>query len=162
MVARLVAVVDEGVEHPEFDVLDIHCLEVGVVHLAHHTAPLVGWAQEMTVGINVGGKVVGTTLVGIECQVEHVERRCRLVAVLSLLRIELAFVNLTHIVVRELFHVALDVAGSEGTAAAREERVNIVPSQQGTVIAVANIVGESAFGEHRWCACLCPVLRRGE
>ena len=159
VIAGLVAVVDEGVEHPEFEVLDVHRLEVGVVHLAHHAAPLLAGFQELTVLVDVGREVVGTALLGIVGQVEHGQRRGRVVAVLGLLGIELALVDFADVVVRELVEVALDVAGRQRAAAAREQRVHIVPGQQGAVHAIADVVGQFALREHRGRAGLRPVLR---
>ena len=38
--------IDEGVEHPELDILDVRLLEVGSFQLAHHTAPFRLWLAQ--------------------------------------------------------------------------------------------------------------------
>ena len=67
----LLATVDEGVEHPELDVLDVVLLKVAVVDLAHHTAPMLRGIVERSVAVDVGIEVVRTTLVGVIRQVER-------------------------------------------------------------------------------------------
>ena len=74
-ITLVVARVDERVEHPEFDVLDVLRLEVGVVELTHHTAPVLLWILQASVGVEVGVEVVSTSFGGVVGEVEHVERR---------------------------------------------------------------------------------------
>ena len=97
MIARLVVLIDEGVHHPELDVLDVLCLEVGIVELAHHAAPRLFGVIEVTGLINIGGEVVGTALLRIEGKVQHVEARGTCVGILSFLRIEFAFIDFTDV-----------------------------------------------------------------
>ena len=54
MVTGFVTGVDEWVEQPELDVFNVHGLEVRVVHLAHHAAPLLARVQELAVLVNIG------------------------------------------------------------------------------------------------------------
>ena len=106
--------------------------------------------REMTILINVGREVVGTTFLRIEGEVQDVETGCTGVGVLRLLRIELAFIDFTYIVVGELIQVALDMSWGERAAAARENGVDIVPGQQCTVVAVCSIPCHLALGKHAW------------
>ena len=105
-------VVDEGVEHPELDVLDVGALKVGRRELAHDTAPALLGIGELAVGSKVGVEVVGAALVGVVGEVEHREGR-RLAVGALLVGVELALVDLTHVVVGELVEVALDVGWRE-------------------------------------------------
>ena len=91
-------VVDEGVEHPELDVLDVGTLKVGGRELAHDTAPALLGTAQLALGGEVGVEVVGATLVGVVGEVEHREGR-RLAIGTLLIGVELALVDLTHVVV---------------------------------------------------------------
>ena len=65
--------VDKGVEHPEFDVLDVGCLEVVGVQLSHHTAPMLLRIVECSVVVEVRIEVVRSALVGVIGEVEDGE-----------------------------------------------------------------------------------------
>ena len=54
MVTGFVTGVDEWVEQPELDVFNVHGLEIRIVHLAHHSAPLLAWVKELTILVNIG------------------------------------------------------------------------------------------------------------
>ena len=141
--------VDEGVEHPELDILDVGHLEVGIVEFAHHAAPLGSGVVKGTVGIEVRVEVVGAALGGIVGEVEH--RQCgggAAVAALVAVWIELAHEDLAHIVVGELVQVALDVSGCERRAAAGEERVDGIPRQEASVVAAGQGGLVLVFAEH--------------
>ena len=142
-VALVVARVDEGVEHPELDVFEVLRLEVGVVHLAHHAAPVLLRGQESAVCVKVGVEVVGSSLGGIIGQVQHVQRSGLLVGVLFLVGVEVALEDLADVVVGELVEVALDVGGRERTAAAREDGVDVVPGEASALVATAHVVSQS-------------------
>ena len=161
-VAALVARIDVGVHHPELDVLDVLCLEVRVVQLAHHAAPPLLRVQQVSLLVHLCGEVVGAALVGVVGQVEHLERGSTRVTVLRLLRVEFAFIYLAHVVVRELFQVALDVAGRECAAPACEDGVDVVPCQQCPVVAVAHVVAEFSLGKNGRRAGQRPVLWCGD
>ena len=145
--------VDEGVEHPKLDILDVGGLEVARVQFAHHAAPLRLGLVEASVEGEVGIEVVRTTLVGIVGEVEDSKhRRLAAIVVLVALREELAGIDLAHIVVGELLQIAADMAWREGRAASREERVDIVPCEQRAIVAalerclVARLVEETRYG----------------
>ncbi len=103
--------IDEGVEHPELDVLDVCLLKVVGVQLTHHTAPALRGIGQRTVSVQVSGQVIGSALRRIVRQVQDGQRRGgTVVGALVAVGIELADIDLTHIVVRQLFQVALDVS----------------------------------------------------
>ncbi len=55
--------------------------------------------------------------------------------------------HLADVGVGELLEVALDIAGAERRVALCEEAVDVVPVEQGAVLAVGHIVAQGAFGE---------------
>ena len=63
--------VDEGVHHPELDVLHVGGLEVVGVEFSHHTTPVLRRVVECSVLRKVGIEVVRSTLVGIIGKIEH-------------------------------------------------------------------------------------------
>ena len=105
--------VDERVEHPELDVLDVAGLEVAGVHLSHHTSPAFLWVVQLGICVHVGVEVVRTALIRIVCQVQDTQR-VALSHVGVSVGIDLAHIDLAHIVVGELIQVALDVSWGEG------------------------------------------------
>ena len=132
--------VEERVHQPEFDVLDVLCLEVGIVHLAHHAAPALFGGEQVALCIHLGGEVVGTALLWIERHVQYAQRGVAVVGRLRLVGIQFQFVDGTDVVVGQLVQVALDVAGGERGTSVGEDGVHAVPCQQGTVIAVCHVV----------------------
>ena len=99
MISGRVFFVHEGIHHPEFDVLDVLRLKVGILHSAHQSAPFCFGTGEAAVLRNLCGKVIRATLRGVEGEVEHAQTAGAGVAVLCLLRIKLAFIDLTYIVI---------------------------------------------------------------
>ena len=117
--AHMHLLIDEGVEHPEFDILYVCPLKVGGCELACDTAPTFFGVVELAVYIEVCVEVVGASFVGIECYVQ--QRQCGTFAVCRfLVGEELAFIYLAHIVVGQLLEVALYVCGRERRTAACE------------------------------------------
>ena len=111
-VGAVLSVIDKWVHHPEFDVLDVCLLEVVLVEFAHHTAPCEVFIAlfELTVVFEVGIEVIRSALLRIVCQIEDVKRcRCSAIGALATVRIQLADIYLTHIVVGELVEVVLDM-----------------------------------------------------
>ena len=85
-------------------------------------------------------QVIRSALRGIEGQIEYGQcRRGTVVGALVTVGIELLHIHFTHIVVGELVEVALDVTGGERAAAAGEDRIYVIPCQQGTVVATRNV-----------------------
>ena len=82
VIARKVALVDERVHHPELDVFDVLCLEVGIVEFAHHAAPSLFRMLQVSVLVNICREVVGATFFGIEGKVQDVQTCCAGVVVL--------------------------------------------------------------------------------
>ena len=68
--------IDEGIHHPELNVLDIGRLKVALVYLAHHTAPVLHRVGELTIATDlIAVEVVRTTLIGIVSEAERLEVR---------------------------------------------------------------------------------------
>ena len=145
----LVLAVEEGVEEPELDILDVGGLEVAGVELAHHAAPSCRGVGQRGVGVEVGVEVVRSSLGGIVGQVEDLER-CRLSGVVALVAEgeELAYGHLADVEVGKLVEVALDMAGRERRRATGEERVDVVPCQQGSVVTAGDPRLVGMLGEH--------------
>ena len=142
--------IDEGIEQPELDVLDVRLFEVVGLKIAHHTAPLRLGLTERTVAVEVARQVIRSALRGIVGQVQHLE--CRggaVVGALVAVGIELLHIDLTHIMVRQLVEVALDVTRRERRAAAGEDGINGVPRQLRTVIAAGDTRLVGKLREHR-------------
>ena len=63
--------VEEGIHHPELDILHVRLLEVGIVHLAHDAAPALLRIEKTAVGVDiVGVEIVGAALCRIEGKIE--------------------------------------------------------------------------------------------
>ena len=154
-------VLQERVHEPEFDVLDVGGLEVVHVEFPHHSAPSFVWLQQMSVSIERRVEVVGSAFVGIVCQVEDAE--CGGVLVVdAFVGIKFRNGHFPDIGAGELLEVALDVSRCKAAAASCEERVDVVPSKQCTVVTVANIVRELALCKHGWRAADGPFRRSGD
>ena len=126
----ILAVIDEWVHHPEFYIFDVGFLEVVLVELSHHTTPSVVLVLilKSTIFVKIGIEVVRTTLLWIVCKVEDIQGCCcTTICALATVRIQLADIYLTNIVVRQLLKVILDVSRGQGRGATSEERVNIIP-----------------------------------
>ena len=139
--------IDEGVEQPELDVLDVGLLEVVGVQLSHHTAPAILRVVQLSLARNIGTQVVRATLGGIVCQVEDGQRiGSTAIGGLVAVGVQLVDIHRTDIVVGQLLQVALDMAGRQTAGAIGEERVDGVPRQQGAVLATgdARLVGRLA------------------
>ena len=120
--------VDERVEHPKLDILDVGLLEVVGVETPHHAAPVLRGVVERTVVVEVRVEVVRSPFVGVVGDVHHRERGgSPVVTALVALRIELAHIDLTHVRVGEHRQVALDIRWCQRGGAPREERVDGVP-----------------------------------
>ena len=92
--------VDERVEEPELDILDVGCFEVVGVQLPHHATPLSLRVVKASHGIEFGVEVVGSPFLGIIGEVEHGEgRRGAAVGALVPVGIELADIHLADIMV---------------------------------------------------------------
>ena len=152
--------VDEGIKQPELDILDVGLFKVIGVETSHHTTPLRLGLLQLSVRSNVTSQVIGSALLGIVGKVEHVERsRSTIIGGLAAVGIELFHIDLTHIVVRQLFEVALDVRGCERGVTAGENRVNAIPGQQGSVSATAYARLIATLREHRGYTREGPLLR---
>ena len=157
-IALVILSVDERIHHPELDILHIGIFEVTLIDASHHAAPSLLRAVQTSVVVHVGVKVVGATLLRIVGEVEHAQR-----VALSLIGVavgvHLSHVHLSHIVVGELVEVTLYVAWRERRGASCKERVDVIPCQARTVIAVAHIVRQLAIFEVRGGRGEHPVFR---
>ena len=147
----LVLGIDKGVQQPELDILDVGSLEVVGVQLAHHASPPVVGIVQLTVKGNVRRQVVRASLLGIVCQVEHVQRiGGTAIGALVTVGIELVHIDGSYIVVAQLVQVTLDVAGRQAGGAIGEQRVDVIPRQESTVVTAIHGVNVGV---------LCEVLR---
>ena len=121
--------IEEGVHQPEFDVLYVLCLKVGIVHLAHHTAPSGFGLLQITLGIHIEAQIVWSSLLGIEGHIEHVQCGIAIVRGLRLIGIQFQFVDGTHIVVGQLVLVALDMTWGQCRTAIGKYGVHTIPCQ---------------------------------
>ena len=91
-------------------------------------------------GIHLGGKIVRTTFLGIECHVHNVQRGVAVVGGLRLIGIEFKFVDSTDIVVGQLVQVALNVTWGKSGTSVRENGIHTIPCQKSTVVSISNII----------------------
>ena len=127
--------IDKGVEHPELDIFDVRLLEVGGFQFTHHTAPLRLRLAQRTVAVQVARQVIGSSFLGIVGQVQHGQcRGSTVVGTLVAVGVEFLHIDLSHIVVGELFEVALDMTRRKGRGTTGEDGVYIIPCQSRTVI----------------------------
>ena len=146
----VVAGIGKGVHHPEFYVLDVGHLEIVGVEFAHHAAPSHRWIGQRAVGIQVRVEVIRTALLGIVGQVEHgLVAGGAAIGALVAVGEELAHIHLAHIMIGKLFQVATDMTGRERRTLAGEQRVDVVPGQQGAVVAAPHGVLVGAVGHQR-------------
>ena len=126
--SALLACIDEGVHHPELDILDVSRLEVAGVEFTHHTSPMALRVVERAVGREIGVEVIRASLVRIIRKAEgRYRRRSAVVRTLLAVRIKFAHIHFAQVVVRQLVEVALYVSWSERRRAAGEQRVNRIP-----------------------------------
>ena len=139
--------VEEGVHEPELDILDVGRLEVGIVHLAHDTAPpFLGIEQPPLFVDIVGIEVIGATFLRIERKIERLLRG-RLTIVNLLVGENFAHAYLAHIGIGELVQIVFQVGGYEVGVLLREHAVDVVPRHQSPVLPVAHVVGVTGLGE---------------
>ena len=138
----------EGIHHPKLHVLHIGRIEVRRFDATHHATPALCRVAQFTVAVERGVEVVRTAFVGIEGQVED-GKGGRILIVQALVGVEVAGINFSHARVGELLHIVLDVARCERGAAACEERIDHIPCEERTVVAVAHVVGELRLCKHR-------------
>ena len=134
MIIFHIALGHERIKEPELDILDIGLLKVGVVNLAHDAAPTLLRVFQIATLINIISiKVIGTTLFGIERQVEGLNNR-RLTIIEFSTGEHLAERYLTGIGVGQSFQVILDIPGSIRRVALCEQAVNTIPGEQSAVL----------------------------
>ena len=140
--------IDKRVEQPELDILDVCRFKVVGIQLTHHTAPLSQRILERSVEIDIGGEVVGAALLRIVSQVQDGQLiGGTVIGGLVTRGVQLADVDRTYIVVRQLVKIAFDMAGRQRRAALGEYRVDVVPREQGTIKAAGHRVLVGIFGK---------------
>ena len=81
----------------------------------------------MSVNVNIRIEVIRSTLRRIVSEIENIQCRDRTAVVSITIWEQFADWNLTYIMVRELFKVALDVSWSQRTTTTSEEWIDSVP-----------------------------------
>ena len=147
----------EGIHHPKLHILHIGRIEVRSLETAHHTAPTLRRIQQSAVAVQRRIEVVRAAFVGVESQIEH-RQRGRVLVVQTLVGIEVARIDFAHTGVGQLLQVVFDIARRERRTAACEQRIDHIPSQQRTVVAITHIVCQLRFGKHRWRGRNRPLL----
>ncbi|OAV73378.1 hypothetical protein Barb6_00308 [Bacteroidales bacterium Barb6] len=138
-------IINERVKHPELDILNVCRFKVALLDFPHHTPPAFLRLGKRTIGIDVVGiEVIGPALIRIIRHIQYPQRGS-IAYDLLLVREKLLHFDGTHIVVRLV--VFGDMAGNGVGVFARKDTVYAVPSRQGAVLAVVNVVGKSGFGE---------------
>ena len=148
----------EGVHHPKLHILNVGGLKVRRFEFAHHAAPAAGGIGEASVAVETGVEVIRAAFVGIEGQVEHGEGGS-LPIVDALVGVEVRHVDFPHPRVGKLAEVVFDVAGGERRTAAREEWVDVVPSKEGAVVAIAHVVAQARLRKESRRGRNAPLLR---
>ena len=102
--------------------------EVVGVELTHHSSPFRLWRAQAAVGVHLCGEVVGATFFGVVSEIEYRQGGGgSIIGALVTVGVELADIDLTYIVVGELFEVALDMCRGERRTAVGEQWVDGVP-----------------------------------
>ena len=65
--------IDERIEQPEFDILDIGLFKVVSINLSHHSTPLGLGLTKRTIGIQVACQIIRATFLRIIGQIKHVK-----------------------------------------------------------------------------------------
>lgn len=92
--------IDERVEQPELDILNVGSLKVACVEFTHHTAPVLCRILQRSVIVEVWIKVVRTALRRIICEVEYRQGGCcAAVTVVVAVREKFLYIHLTHVIV---------------------------------------------------------------
>ena len=105
-------------------------------------------------------QVIGAAFLRVIGQVEYRKSRGgTIIGALLTIGIEFFNIDLTHIMVRQLFQVALDVARRQCRTATGEDGIDIIPCQQGTVVTTRHTFPVSRLYKQRRHTRQCPGLR---
>ena len=122
------------------DVFDIRLFEIRVVHLAHDASPPFLGIKKLTVFIDVVGiKVIGTSFLRIEGEVQCLDIICLTISLVSV-REQFAYLYFADIRVRQELGIVFHVSGDHRRVALGPHTVNIIPSQERTVLAIVHII----------------------
>ena len=133
-------VVYEGIHKPKLQVLNVRCLEVRLIDLAHDACPaLLGHIETSRGREGRGIEVIWATLLGVVAQ-----RECREVARLAEVLIlegeELPRRDFPHKVVADIVGVIPDVGGGKAVALSGKKWVNGKPCQLSPTLTIAEVV----------------------
>ncbi len=144
----MVGILNEGIHQPEFDGLDILCLEVGVVERTHDAAPAAGGLCQCSIWVETGtvrrGRhivVVGSALRGIVSQIQLVD-----ISQLTLCQLLVG----EHLALGDASSIGLGaVVGGDvaGAVAVIEDVVYTVPGQFRPVETICKPCGGCRLGE---------------
>ncbi|OPZ97314.1 MAG: hypothetical protein BWY72_01268 [Bacteroidetes bacterium ADurb.Bin416] len=147
-------VVHKRIHQPEFHVFHVVGLKIGITRfdLAHDAAPAFIGVVQVPVGTHaVAVEVIGSAFPGVIGQVHHGQRSNLVGEGLISVGENFPLVDHPHKVVGELFLVIADVTWRLRTASVVEETVDAVPGQQGSVMAVTQVVVVGGFGKQAAC-----------
>ena len=133
-------IVYEGIHEPKLQVLNVRCLEVRLIDLAHDACPaLLGHIETSRGREGRGIEVVWAALLGVVAQ-----RECREVARLAEVLIlegeELPRWDFPNEVVADIVGVIPDVGGGKAIALSGEKGINGKPSQLSPTLTIAEVV----------------------
>ena len=139
--------VDKRVHEPELDVFDVRRLEVCVVEFAHNATPTALGIEQVEVGIDIRiVEVIRSAFGWVERQVERLD--CRSLAVVEFAIGPNFFgSHLANIRARHLTKVVLEISRAERRILLRKHAVDVIPSEQGAILAIFDIVRQRRLGE---------------
>ena len=142
-----VDVVDKRVHKPELDVFDVRRLEVCVVEFAHNATPTALGIEQVEVGIDIRiVEVIRSAFGWVERQVERLD--CRSLAIVEFAIGPNFFgSHLANIRARHLTKVVLEISRAERRILLRKHAVDVIPSKQGAILAIFDIVRQRRLGE---------------
>ena len=155
--------IDERIKQPELYIFYICPFEIIGIKLSHQSSPMPFRIGKRTVVVQIGIKIIGTTLVRIIGQIEYIQCRRRAIIVANIfLRIEFARCNLTDIMVGKLLQIALQMSRCERTTTPCEQRIYRIPCQLRTIETACQCSFVTAFRESRRHTRYNPRCRHGD
>ena len=130
----------EGIHEPKLQVLNVRCLEVRLIDLAHDACPaLLGHIETSRGREGRGIEVIWATLLGVVAQRERREV-AGLAEVLILEGEELPRRDFPNEVVADIVGIIPDVGGGKAVALSGEKRINGKPCQLSPTLTIAEVV----------------------
>ena len=158
----MVGVGQSGIHEPELDILDIGFLEIGIIQLAHHTAPTLFRVRQFTILTDhICGDVILSALLGIIGEVKYGQFGIYVAGFLTI-RVYLVLIDDTRTMVAHRRQIITDMIRRVGLRVT-EDRIDGVPSQVRTTAVISRCVGreiDSLFIDNTaWRGCQEPVVR---